>query len=115
MLIQQEPPLHLTYCLNIHPGEAWEDQLTAIRSHAAALRDRVAGDRRFGLGLRVSAQAAGELEDPKSVRYVRDYLADHGFYVFTINGFPYGRFHGARVKEAVYEPDWRTRERRDYT
>jgi hypothetical protein len=36
-------------------------------------------------------------------------------YVFTINGFPYGTFHGRPVKEAVYQPDWRTPERRDYT
>jgi hypothetical protein len=35
--------------------------------------------------------------------------------VFTINGFPYGKFHGTRVKEQVYAPDWTTRERLDYT
>ena len=28
------------------------------------------------------------------------------FYVFTINAFPYGPFHGTRVKEDVYQPDW---------
>ena len=27
----------------------------------------------------------------------------------------YGRFHGTRVKELVYAPDWRTPARRDYT
>jgi len=36
-------------------------------------------------------------------------------YPFSINGFPYGRFHSGAVKERVYEPDWRTPERRDYT
>jgi len=36
-------------------------------------------------------------------------------YPFTINGFPYGRFHAGPVKEQVYAPDWRTAERRDYT
>ena len=41
--------------------------------------------------------------------------AEQNLYVFTINGFPYGCFHGARVKENVYVPDWRTPERRDYT
>jgi hypothetical protein len=115
MLIQHQPPVHLTYCLNVHPGEAWADQLVAIRTHAAALRARIAADKRFGLGLRIGAQAAEELADPKAVRYARDYMSDHGLYAFTINGFPYGKFHGARVKEDVYKPDWRTRERRDYT
>ena len=34
------------------------------------------------------------------------FLRDSGLYVFTINGFPYGPFHGTRVKEEVYLPDW---------
>src|SRR6185295_7293199 len=32
-----------------------------------------------------------------------------------INGFPYGKFHGTRVKEQVYSPDWTTPERLAYT
>ncbi|HEV2694254.1 MAG TPA: metabolite traffic protein EboE, partial [Verrucomicrobiae bacterium] len=32
-----------------------------------------------------------------------------------INGFPYGQFHGTRVKEQVYRPDWTTPERLAYT
>ena len=36
-------------------------------------------------------------------------------YVFTINGFPYGSFHGTRVKERVFQPDWTERARLDYT
>ena len=38
-----------------------------------------------------------------------------GLYVFTINGFPYGPFHGQPVKAAVYRPDWREAERGRYT
>ena len=36
-------------------------------------------------------------------------------YVFTINGFPYGAFHGTPVKAEVYRPDWRDPERLRYT
>src|SRR6185436_7574705 len=36
-------------------------------------------------------------------------------YVFTMNGFPYGQFHGTRVKEQVYLPDWTSPERLAYT
>ena len=32
-----------------------------------------------------------------------------------MNGFPYGPFHGTRVKEEVYLPDWRSDERVRYT
>ena len=38
-----------------------------------------------------------------------------GAYVFTLNAFPLGPFHGTRVKERVYEPDWRTGERVSFT
>ncbi len=104
---------HLTYCLNIHPGETWEESVAAIRTHAAAVKERVSPDRPFGLGLRLSARAASELRS--QVPAFRDYLADAGMYVFTINGFPYGRFHGTRVKELAYEPDWSRPERREYS
>jgi hypothetical protein len=32
---------------------------------------------------------------------LREFLARNDLYVFTINGFPYGKFHGARVKEGL--------------
>ncbi len=104
---------HLTYCLNIHPGETWEENVAAIRKYAAAVKERVSPDLPFGLGLRLSARAASELRP--QVPAFRDYLADAGMYVFTINGFPYGRFHATRVKELAYEPDWSRPERRAYT
>ena len=36
-------------------------------------------------------------------------------YVYTVNAFPYGSFKGSVVKEQVYEPDWRSEERTQYT
>jgi sugar phosphate isomerase/epimerase len=66
----------------------------------------VAPDRAFGVGFRVSARAAGELEHPSAREDLRRILAENDLYVFTINGFPYGNFHATQVKEAVYRPDW---------
>ena len=43
------------------------------------------------------------------------WLDQHECYVFTINGFPFGQFHGTRVKEQVYRPDWTDPQRLDYT
>ena len=45
----------------------------------------------------------------------RDFLDRSRMYVFTLNGFPYGTFHGTRVKEDVYLPDWRDPQRLSYT
>ena len=69
----------------------------------------------LGIGLRLSNQAARELAEPPTLLAFQKWLGQHGCYVFTINGFPYGRFHGGRVKEQVFAPDWSTRERLDYT
>ena len=116
MIVQHTPPLHLTYCLNIHPGESWADNFTAIREKTTAVKALVAADQWFGLGLRLSHHAASKLiGDPALIDEAREFFAEHQLYPFTINGFPYGRFHQGPVKENVYSPDWRTPERRDYT
>jgi len=115
MQISRQPPAHLTYCLNVHPGEALADQVAAIRSHAVSIRDAVAPGARFGLGLRLSNRASLELESGPALDGLKALLAEQDMYVFTVNGFPFGEFHGAAVKEKVYSPDWRAPERRDYT
>jgi sugar phosphate isomerase/epimerase len=107
--------LHLAYCTNIHRGQSWPETFAALRTHTLAVRDRVAAGRPYAIGLRLSAQAARELSDATALTAFRRWLEAEQCYVFTINGFPYGQFHGARVKEQVYAPDWTTRERLDYT
>jgi hypothetical protein len=106
---------HLTYCLNIHPGETWADQRDAIERLATAVKSMVAPNCVFGLGLRLSRRAADDMSDSRLRKEVRKWLGELGCYAFTVNAFPYGVFHGRAVKEAVYAPDWRAPERLDYT
>ena len=115
MRLATKHPLHLTYSMNVHPGETWSDVRAAVIDHAADVRRVVAPNEPFGLGLRLAALAAEELTAPGRMDDLKAILAEHELYVFTINGFPYGRFHGERVKEKVYAPDWTTAERLDYT
>ena len=115
MKLQDQPPVHLSYCLNIHPGETWAENLAAIREHALAVREAVAPGAAFGLGMRLGNTAALELVDTATRDEFRAFLATNNLYAFTINGFPYGRFHEEPVKENVYKPDWRQVERLDYT
>jgi len=116
MFLRDEPPVHLTYCLNVHPGETWAENLAAIAENAVAVRERVLpGAERFGLGLRLSNLAARDLSQPETRAAFKQFLAERNFYVFTVNGFPFGQFHGSRVKEKVYAPDWRAPERAAYT
>jgi len=105
---------HLTYCTNIHPGESWAEVEANLVRHVAAVKAQVSPDAPFGVGLRLSARAAQELTGA-ALPALHRLLAAHDLYVFTINGFPYGPFHGAPVKEAVYRPDWLEAERVAYT
>jgi len=111
---------HLSYCTNIHPAETWAETLEMLQSHVLAVRDLVCGgDHRspqpFGIGLRLSAVAARELLEGDRLAAFKTWLAETNTYVFTINGFPYGSFHGTRVKERVFQPDWTEQARVDYT
>jgi hypothetical protein len=107
--------LDLTYCTNVHPGETWEETLASLERYVPAIKQRVSPDQPFGVGLRLSADAAATLAIPDQLDAFKGFLAGHGLYVFTLNGFPYGRFHGTRVKEAVYLPDWQDEARLAYS
>src|SRR5262245_57562585 len=107
---------HLTYCTNIHPGESWASVSETLRTHVVEVKRRVSPNAPFGVGLRLAAQAAEELfAVPAGVDELKRELDAAGLYVFTLNGFPYGAFHGTRVKERVYRPDWLEEPRLEYT
>ncbi len=106
--------VHLTYCSNIHPGETWQEVRDNLQRYVPLVRERVAPGQPFGIGLRLSAQAAQTLSEPAAMNELREFLDANALYIFTLNGFPYGTFHGARVKEAVYLPDWRSIDRLHY-
>lgn len=112
---------HLSYCTNIHPAETWEATAQVLRTHVLSVRDKLRDSGHlkdadpFAIGLRLSAVAAEQLLEGEHLERFRDWLAETNTYVFTINGFPYGSFHGTRVKERVFQPDWTSRERLEYT
>jgi len=107
--------IHLGYCTNIHRGETWEETWNGLKNYTLRVKDRVSGGAPYGIGLRLSHQAAMELSAPGKIAEFKSWLDANNCYVFTINGFPYGSFHGTRVKEQVFKPDWSTTERLTYT
>jgi len=113
--MQLKHGLHLAYCTNIHRGEDWAQTFDSLQRYTLAVRQRVCPDQPYAIGLRLSDQASRDLSDPATLVAFQRWLENNQCYVFTINGFPYGRFHGARVKEQVYAPDWTTRERLEFT
>ena len=115
--------MFLAYCTNIHPAESWDETFAALCSTALQVRDmlRVTCPQArslltpFPLAPRLSARAASELCSGNNLSHFRDWLQAEQCELFTINGFPYGAFHGTRVKEMVYRPDWTDPARYSYT
>jgi len=104
----------ITYCTNIHPGETWQEIFQNLKAYVLSVKEAFLPHSPFPVGLYLSARAAEELVR-EGLAVFGDWLLKHNLFVSTLNGFPYGNFHGKMVKEGVYLPDWRTEERANYT
>ena len=107
--------IHLAYCTNIHRGGDWPETFRSLNEHTLRVRDRVSAGKPYAIGLRLGGTASRQLGQADELDRFREWLDKNNCYVFTINGFPHGDFHGKRVKEQVYRPDWTTPERVEYT
>src|SRR5581483_1392125 len=106
----------LTYSTLVHPADTWDDLWQSITTYLPRVKARISPDAPFGVCLRLSNATATTLVGDAGERdKLRRFLADNDMYVYTANAFPYGPFKGVRVKEQVYEPDWRTEQRLEYT
>jgi hypothetical protein len=106
---------HLSYCTNIHAGESWQEVFNSLEIHLLAIKKNISKEAPFGIGLRLSYQAVHELNHPEEIEKFKTWLDQNHLYVFTLNGFPYGNFHGEVIKDQVHSPDWTTKERKNYT
>jgi hypothetical protein len=107
---------HLTYSTLVHPGDDWEQMWGSLTTYVPQVKARFAPRDRFGVSLRLSAASAATLANSRAERErLKKFLTDNDMYLYTVNAFPYGPFKGTIVKEQVYEPDWRSQERTQYT
>jgi len=107
---------HLTYSTLVHPADDWEQLWHSLNTYLPKVKARIAGNKSFGVCIRLAAKTAETLaHSPAERAKLKKFLADNDMYIYTANAFVYGHFKGAAVKEEVYEPDWRTEERTQYT
>lgn len=107
---------HLTYSTLVHPGDDWGQMWESLTTYVPKVKARLAPKERFGVSLRLSAASAATLAGSRAEREkLKKFLGDNDMYLYTVNAFPYGAFKGTVVKEQVYEPDWRSEERTQYT
>ena len=106
----------LTYSTLVHPGDNWGEIWNSLTTYVPKVKERIAPKKRFGVSLRLAAESAQTLVSNRAEREkLKKFLGDNDMYLYTVNAFPYGPFKGQIVKEKVYEPDWRSEERTQYT
>nr|WP_281373395.1 metabolite traffic protein EboE [Kineococcus aurantiacus] len=106
----------MTYSTLVHPGDTWPEMRHSLETFVPQVKARVNPDGPFGVSLRLSGESARTLAGDEDERHrLRDWLAEQDLYVYTVNAFPQGAFKNRVVMEDVYEPDWSTAARADYT
>lgn len=106
--------LPLSYCTNVHPARTVAEVIRGLDTYTGAVRKQT--DRPLAAGLWLPEAVIRELrKNPQRLEHLREALARNDVVCYTLNAFPYGDFHGERVKETVYQPDWSTDERLEYT
>jgi len=107
---------HLTYSTLVHASDNWDQLWASVQTYLPAVKARMAPHEKFGVCLRTSAPSAALLSaEPSKLATLKQFFADQDLYLYTANAFVYGVFKRQVIKEEVYEPDWRTPERREYT
>ena len=107
---------HLTYSTLVHATDDWDQLWKSVNTYLPAVKARMAPHEKFGVCLRTSAPSAAALSaDPAKRATLKQFFADQDLYLYTANAFVYGVFKKQVIKEDVYEPDWQTPERREYT
>jgi hypothetical protein len=111
----QTPFGQITYCSNIHPGEIWHDHAQELYAVVPKIASSFPQNP-FNLGLRLAERAADFLKNSEQAQTNwKKWLIQNQITVTTMNGFPYGSFHGSVVKDLVHAPDWTSQERVVYT
>jgi hypothetical protein len=104
----------LAYCTNLFPSQSLADVQAALERYFVPLRKRL-GVSSLALGLYLSAEATEELERAGALDAFAETLARQGLRCVTLNAFPFGGFHAARVKEEVFRPTWEEPARATFT
>jgi len=108
--------VRLAYCMNLHAAETLPELLENMQRITLPLRERLAKDREFGVGMYLPAVLAHELANhPAKLAQLKRFLDEHALDPFTFNAFPFGGFQSDGLKERVFEPTWWERERADFT
>ncbi len=105
---------NLTYCANIHPINSVETLIKTLEQTTSVIADATQFHP-FQLGLWLPQTALSEALSDESIKKIQEVLNKHRYDIITFNAFPMNTFHDEAVKTKVYQPDWASKERLQYT
>ena len=89
---------HLTYSTLVHPADDWPQLWNSLNTYLPKVKARFAGNKSFGVCIRLAAKTAETLVNSKLERdKLKKFLADNDMYVYTANAFDYGQCKGDKV------------------
>ena len=107
---EQDEPLHLTYCTNVHPGDSLEHAVKVLSQYAPLAHAKAPeGCKHMPVawGLFLGRNALNHIDgDPTSVTTLANALTKNRAHALTMNAFPMAGFQDEVVKQRVYRPDW---------
>lgn len=105
--------LPISYCTNVHPAQAVAEVESGLTEFTVPVRENVGS---LAAGLWLARPVIDELLASETLQQrLSKTLRDGDLSCYTLNTFPFGNFHDARVKENVYLPDWTRDTRFAYT
>ena len=106
--------LPLSYCTNVHAAQSIAEVLEGLDEYTIRVQQQLQSPVAAGLWLARSVATELLAADGRLEQFAGQ-LVERDLKCYTLNTFPYGDFHGERVKETVYVPDWTDQRRREYT
>ena len=103
----------IPYCTNVHPANTFAELLANLERYAVPLADHFG--RPFDVGLWMPRSVLATVAPRSRTDELAKWLHRRGLICTTMNAFPFGDFHAARVKEEVFQPAWHFAARSDYT
>ena len=97
--------LPLSYCTNVHPGRSVAEVEAGLDKYTVSVRQSLGHPLAAGLWL-AKPVTTELLVSPDGISRFAEGLRRRNLTCHTLNAFPYGDFHSARVKENVYLPGY---------
>ena len=104
----------IVYCSNVHLSTSVAGLIMQLKEHVIPIKHSLSLDK-MSLGLWLNQHLVEEIN--KGINPLDDLIGlfqQEKLTILTLNAFPQFEFHGKKIKEMVYRPDWSEKARLEY-